>query len=141
MTIALGFAALENTMFLLNPLGNGDAVATILLGNFRFIGATLLHVGASGFVGVMVAFSFYEIRSQRRLAALVGLLGAITLHTLFNFSIIVSEGAFLYQIFAGLWIFIIAILLMCEKIKRLAPRSHVEYPHTGIVINTPNKYL
>ncbi|OGZ04800.1 MAG: hypothetical protein A2845_05545 [Candidatus Lloydbacteria bacterium RIFCSPHIGHO2_01_FULL_49_22] len=141
MTIALGFAALENTMFLFNPLVGGDTMATLLLGNFRFIGATLLHVGASGFVGVMLALSFYEVRAKRRIASIVGLLGAITLHTLFNFSIIMSEGAYLYQIFVGLWIFVIGILFFCEKIKKLAPRSHVEYPHTGIVINIPHKLL
>lgn len=141
MTIALGFAALENTMFLFNPLVGGDSMATLLLGNFRFIGATLLHVGASGFVGVMLALSFYEVRAKRRTASIVGLLGAITLHTLFNFSIIMSEGAYLYQIFVGLWIFVIGILFFCEKIKKLAPRSHVEYPHTGIVINIPHKLL
>jgi RsiW-degrading membrane proteinase PrsW (M82 family) len=31
ITIALGFSALENTMFLINPLGTGDALATVLL--------------------------------------------------------------------------------------------------------------
>lgn len=138
-TIALGFAALENTMFLFNPLGEGDALATILLGDYRFIGATLLHVAASGFVGIMLAFSFFEIRSTRFLRSILGLLGAIGLHTIFNFTIIMSEGKYLYQIFVGLWVFIIGILLACEKIKRIAPRSHVEYPHTGIVINIPHK--
>ncbi len=141
MTIALGFAALENTMFLFNPLGNGDAMATLLLGNFRFIGATLLHVAASGFVGVMLALSFYEVRAKRVVASLIGLFGAVILHTLFNFSIIMSEGTYLYQIFVALWIFVIGILFFCEKIKRLAPRSHIEYPHTGIVINIPHKLI
>ena len=133
MTIALGFAALENTMFLINPLGDGDALATVLLGNFRFIGATLLHVAASGFVGIMLALSFYQDRSNRQFMAFVGLIGAIILHTFFNFSIIISEGKYLYDIFVSLWVFILGILLICEKIKRMAPRSHVDHPHTGIV--------
>ena len=139
VTIALGFAALENAMFLFNPLGDGDALATILLGNYRFIGATLLHVAASGLIGVMLAFSFYDLRSKRVWSSLIGLVLAIALHTLFNFSIIISEGTYLYQIFVGLWIFVIGIILACEKIKMLAPRSHIEYPHTGIVINIPHK--
>lgn len=139
MTIALGFSALENTMFLFTPLGNGDAAAIILLGNFRFIGATLLHIAASGFVGVMLALAFYQVRAQRILASIIGLLGAVILHTLFNFSIIVSDGAFLSQIFIILWMFLIGILFVCEKIKKLAPRSHVEYPHTGRVITIPHK--
>lgn len=134
ITIALGFAALENALFLINPLADGDALATILLGNFRFIGATLLHVAASGVIGLMLAFYFYATPLKRFVMGLVGLMLAILLHTIFNFSIIMSEGAYLYQIFIGLWIVILGILFLCEKIKRIPPRSHVEYPHTGVII-------
>ncbi len=134
ITIAVGFAALENTMFLINPLGDGDVAATILLGNFRFIGATLLHVAASGTIGVAIAFAFYSSKMMRGWIAFLGLLLAITLHTLFNFSIIVSEGSYLYEIFIALWLFILGILFLCEKIKRMAPRSNIEYPNTGAII-------
>jgi hypothetical protein len=71
------------------------------------------------------------------MASLLGLIGAIALHTLFNFSIIMSKGAYLYEVFIGLWVFVIGILLACERIKRIAPRSHVEYPKTGIVTTIP----
>lgn len=133
ITIALGFAALENAMFLVNPLGDGDALATILLGNFRFIGATLLHVAASAIVGIALALTFYEKGATQRLALCGGLLGAIVLHTLFNFLIIANDGAYLYQVFAGLWVIILGVLLACEKVKHIAPRSHIDHPHTGIV--------
>lgn len=139
ITIALGFAALENTMFLFNPIGDGDALATILLGNFRFIGATLLHIAASGFVGAVLALTFYDLRAKRIWASMFGLIGAIALHTLFNFTIIITDGAYLYQIFIVLWVFVLGIILICEKIKTLAPRSHVEYPHTGIVVTIAHK--
>lgn len=135
MTIALGFAALENTMFLFNPLGDGDAIATILLGNYRFIGATLLHVAASGIVGVALALSFYETRREREIVGFCGLVLAILLHIIFNFSIIVSKGSFLNEIFIALWTLIVGILLVCEKIKRMAPRSHVLYPKTGMIVD------
>lgn len=141
ITIALGFSALENTMFLINPLGSGDTLATVLLGDFRFIGATLLHVAASATVGVAIALSYYSETWEKRIWLLVGLMGAIVLHTTFNFSIIVSEGAYLYEIFIGLWTFILGILLVCEKIKRMAPRSHVEHPHTGTIIIPRKSYL
>ena len=133
VTIALGFAALENAMFLLNPIGEGDAIATILLGNFRFIGSTVLHVAASAIIGVALAFTFYERKFERTIAGATGLAGAIALHALFNFSIMKTEGQYLYAIFLGLWTLIILILFLCERIKRLAPRSHVEYPHTGVI--------
>lgn len=141
ITIALGFSALENTMFLINPLGSGDALATVLLGDFRFIGATLLHVAASGTVGVAIALSYYAEKWEKRVWLFVGLLAAIVLHTTFNFSIIVSEGSYLYEIFIGLWTFILGLLLVCEKIKRMAPRSHVEHPHTGRIIIPRKSYL
>lgn len=134
VTISLGFAALENALFLVNPLADGDALATILLGNFRFIGATLLHVAASGVIGIALAFTFYAQPIRRHLAGFLGLILAIVLHTVFNFSIIMSEGKYLYEIFIGLWVVILGILLICEKIKRIPPRSHVEHPHTGVVI-------
>jgi RsiW-degrading membrane proteinase PrsW (M82 family) len=141
VTIALGFAALENAMFLFNPLGTGDTFAAVTLGNFRFIGATLLHVAASGMLGVALALTFYQKKAVRIAVALATLFGACVLHALFNFSIIASEGNLLYQVFVVLWIFIIGILLLCEKIKRMAPRSHVEHPHTGIVITIPPKHI
>jgi len=46
ITVALGFAALENTLFLLTPIEHGFIVQSILTGNLRFVGATLLHVVA-----------------------------------------------------------------------------------------------
>lgn len=141
ITIALGFAALENTMFLFNPLGDGDALATILLGNFRFVGATLLHVVSSGIVGVCFAFAFYEMRKRRIVAGVIGLSGAIALHTLFNFFIIITEGHSLNQIFVGLWVLVLVVLLLCERIKSLAPRSHALYPNTGVVINLPHNQI
>ncbi len=134
VTIALGFSALENTMFLINPLGSGDALASVLLGDFRFIGATLLHVAASGTIGIAIALSYYKEKLAKRLWLLIGLLGAVVLHTTFNFSIIVSEGVYLYEIFIALWLYIIGILLVIEKIKCMAPRSHVEYNERTMVI-------
>lgn len=131
ITIALGFAALENAMFLFTPLNQGDGLASLILGQFRFIGATLLHVGASGIVGVAMAFAFYKPWQVRAVVTMLALSLAIALHTLFNFSIITSGGEYLYGVFATLWAFILGILLACEKIKRMAPRSHVAYPHTG----------
>ncbi len=133
VTIALGFAALENAMFLLSPVGEGDAVKTLLLGNFRFIGSTVLHVAASAIIGISLAFTFYERRFERELAGAVGLSGAIALHSLFNFSIMKSGESYIYMIFLGLWSVIILILFLCERVKRLAPRSHVAYTHTGFL--------
>ena len=141
ITIALGFAALENTLFLFTPLSGGEYVASILLGNFRFVGATVLHVVASALVGICLAFVFYETRGKRILYGALGLGAAIVLHTLFNFSIIITEGEYLNQIFVFLWVTVIGVLYLCEKIKAMPPRSHLLYPKTGIVTNLPYNHI
>src|SRR3989338_9470647 len=58
ITAALGFVALENTLFILGPLLIGEELTrSVIAGNLRFIGASLLHVVSSGIVGVSLAFS------------------------------------------------------------------------------------
>ena len=52
VTVALGFSALENTLFLMGPLEQGDVLKTIVTGDLRFIGATLLHTLSSATIGV-----------------------------------------------------------------------------------------
>src|SRR3989344_2465376 len=60
ITAALGFVALENTLFLLGPLLGQDIPQSIVTGNLRFIGASLLHIICSGLIGATLAFSFYR---------------------------------------------------------------------------------
>jgi RsiW-degrading membrane proteinase PrsW (M82 family) len=43
VTVALGFSAAENALFLLNPLLQGNVLQTVVTGDLRFIGPTLLH--------------------------------------------------------------------------------------------------
>jgi len=141
ITVAIGFAALENAMFLISPLNAGHMFQTIVLGNYRFIGATVLHIAASGTIGMGLALTFYSAKRLRYIAITLSVILAIALHTTFNFLIMESEGMYFYYVFLCLWIFILAILLACEKIKRMAPRSHVEYPFTGQIIKPHNILL
>ena len=119
ITVALGFSAFENMLFLITPLESGNVLASILTGNLRFIGATLLHVLASASVGVAMGFAFYKKGLRKKIYLLVGLFTAILLHTLFNFSIIIDEGKNIFIIFGFLWFGIFALLLLFEKIKRI----------------------
>jgi len=120
ITVALGFAALENTLFLLSPIGNGFLVESILTGNLRFIGATLLHVMASATVGALLAFSFFKKETMRRVALFWGLILASALHALFNFFILKSNGDVdLLFTFLGVWLGIILLILVFEKVKRI----------------------
>lgn len=118
ITIALGFAALENTLFLLNPLAAGDYLSSALTGSFRFLGATLLHVLASGTIGVALALTFHRPNSVRILAGTGGLCLAIVLHALFNFFIMDGRGETILGVFLFVWFGIITLFLLFEKIKQ-----------------------
>lgn len=117
ITVAIGFAALENTLFLLNPeIGILDGVLT---GNLRFIGATLLHILASGAIGAAMAFAFYKSDATKKIFLSIGIVLAIMLHTLFNFFIINSNGEKILTVFIFVWIGIVLLLLLFEKVKRI----------------------
>lgn len=120
VTAALGFAAVENALFLLGPLQQGEVLQTVVTGNLRFIGATLLHTLSSATIGIALAFAYYESARVRRLAALCGVMLAVGLHTLFNFFILGSGSAATFWIFLFLWIGIVALLLGVERVKRPA---------------------
>lgn len=119
ITIALGFAALENTLFLLTPLSGGDFINSTLTGSFRFLGSTLLHILASGTVGVWLAFAFYKTNFIKILYGMFGLSIAIVLHALFNLFIIDASGETILVVFLFVWIGIIMLFLVFEKVKRL----------------------
>ena len=116
---ALGFVTFENTLFLLQPIGNGDIAATILNSNMRFVGASLLHTISSATIGVCMALSCYKDRVSKREALLVGLILATILHTSFNLFIINQVEGNIFLTFGMVWIGIIAILLLFEKVKSI----------------------
>jgi protease PrsW len=123
ITVALGFAALENTLFLINPITDGSFVNTIINGNLRFLGATLLHTLSSATIGIMIALSFYRKKAMKRVFVVYGLILAILLHSLFNFFIIKESGDKLLTIFVFVWIGIVILILLFEKVKRIKNKN------------------
>jgi len=122
VAVALGFAALENALFLLSPLSGDTATQTILTGNLRFVGATLLHVLSSAVIGVALGLSFYKPKAAKRAYALFGVILAILLHSAFNFFILNTPEAHLLRTFGYVWIGLIALLAVLEYVKRIHPR-------------------
>lgn len=118
VTAALGFAAFENMLFLLTPLQHGDVLRTIITGDLRFIGSTLLHTLSSATIGIAMAVSFYKTVGARRLAAAVGVVLAILLHTLFNFFILGSNGGSTFWIFLCIWFGVVVMLFLTEQVKQ-----------------------
>lgn len=122
VAVALGFAGLENALFLLSPLAGETVMQTVMTGNLRFIGATLLHVFSSAVVGIFLAFSFYKSRLAKEWYAAVGVILASILHILFNFLILNTADEHLLRAFAGVWVGVIAVLFALEFVKRIKPR-------------------
>jgi RsiW-degrading membrane proteinase PrsW (M82 family) len=122
VTVALGFSAAENTLFLINPIDHGQVLQTIVTGDLRFIGATLLHTLSSATIGISLALAYYKSLATRIWATIGGVILAIALHTLFNFFILRAGSAATFWIFLIIWLGIIAVLLGVERVKKPAPR-------------------
>lgn len=118
ITAALGFSALENTLFLFNPIVSGYFLQSIMTGNSRFLGATLLHVASSAAIGVMMGLAYYKKPSVKKIFLVLGLCIAIILHTFFNLLIIKSANGNFF-IFAGVWVLIILLIVLIEKVKKV----------------------
>jgi len=125
IAIALGFAALENALFMFNPLVAGDYINSIVTGNFRFLGATLLHVLASGTVGAFLAITYYKSNLIKVIAGTFGLFVAIVLHALFNFFIMDASGETILGVFLFVWMGVIILFLVFEKIKLIEAKHHL----------------
>lgn len=118
ITAALGFAAIENSLFLLSPILDGNLDLTLYTGNLRFIGATLVHVASSAIIGIFGAFSYFLNDKIKKIYLIVGFAVATLLHAVFNLFIINnSQSAFLG--FATVWIFTILLIIIFEKIKKI----------------------
>ncbi len=119
VTSALGFVAFENTLFILGPIMGQDVTQSIITGNLRFMGASLLHVVSSGFVGALISLNFYN-PSKRKRFILIGLAIATAFHFLFNFLILKWETGGMALAFIMVWIGVVALLWTFERIKSFA---------------------
>ena len=118
ITAALGFSALENALFLWNIIDVGFLPQGIITGSTRFLGASLLHVASSAAIGIMMGLSFYKRPFVRKIFLSTGLGLAVLLHTLFNLFIIKLESE-IFIVFTGVWVLIIILIALFEKIKSL----------------------
>lgn len=117
---ALGFSALENALFIFHPLSVQDASVTFLTSNLRFLGSTLLHATATGFIGLMMGLSFFSSKTTRVISVILGFGIGISLHATFNFFIMQKDGENFLQVFAFLWIVTIINMLVFEKLRRMS---------------------
>lgn len=88
MTSALGFAALENALFIF-PLLHANLPVGLEVTANRFLGANLLHALSSGIVGFFLARAWFH--PHRKHFILLGVVLAAVLHAAFNSLILVRE--------------------------------------------------
>lgn len=124
LTAALGFAAVENSFFLLNPLSTGNLPASIAVGDFRFIGATLVHTVSSAAIGFCIGLAFYRGIFAKLVMALIGIAGAVAIHSAFNLSVLSAAPQGTLEVFAWIWCAIVVLIILFEEIKAVhAPLS------------------
>ncbi len=122
MTAALGFSALENMLFLIGPLLQGETLVTLMTGNLRFMGANLLHVASSGVLSLFIAYAYYKPIYLQRIWTFAGLVTATLLHALFNLLIILLtevQKGMIFVAFSYVWITLIILILALEKVKTI----------------------
>lgn len=128
---ALGFAAAENLLVLFsvgiqNSNGGGfllPLLTPVFLGKIfeisllRFLGATFLHALSSAIIGFFIGLSFFE-KEKRKSLILIGMILAVLLHGLYNFSIIELEKG-LNTLIVPFFLLIIAALFVSFGFKKL----------------------
>ncbi len=123
---ALGFAALENILYLFSPI-NGLSFDTILkttitISFMRLIGATFLHTLCSALIGYFLVLAALKSKNKIKLT-LLGIFLATLLHGLYNFSIITLSAPLNFvipiMIIIGLAIFIFYDFDEVKKIKSI----------------------
>lgn len=120
ITAALGFAALENAMFLIKPFSTSGTTVSLLTGQLRFLGSTLLHTISSGIIGIAIGISLHAEEFKRKWFLFIGFIIAIALHSAFNFFIIRNDGSDFLKVFAFLWVVTIIVMLLFEKVRRMS---------------------
>jgi len=127
ITAALGFAAMENIIFLFPgrealfgtapPFFIQDLIAGSII---RFVSGTFLHALASGIMGYFLALSITRTKCQKRLVW-TGLVVAILLHGLYNFSIISIEGNESWFVVAPILLvsMFIAVLFLFSRTRKM----------------------
>lgn len=122
ITVALGFSAIENALFIFSPIYQGNIANSIITGNLRFIGASLVHIVSSATIGFMIGLAFYRNIYWKIISATIGVILGIALHATFNLSIINTTGTDTLRVFGWVWGAIVIILILFEEIKIIKPK-------------------
>lgn len=120
ITGAMGFAMMENILFLTGAVSAYTPSFILFTTNIRFIGATVLHGLLAAILGMILGYLVYhvKIRIKKRFIFSVGLLLVITLHALFNYFIMEGTNTGLLVTIGALWFLGLIVLFLFERVKR-----------------------
>jgi len=123
ITIALGFAALENILFVMGPFAQGNIASALIAGNLRAIGATLVHTVSTACIGFAYGYLFYSNKFVKFLGLLVGLAAGIAIHSAFNISVIGGDPTNTLKAFGWIWGAVVIMIVLFEEIKLVRPKE------------------
>lgn len=128
MTSALGFAAIENYLFVSDIFRNFGWAAGFEVSANRFLGANLLHALSSGIVGFFLARAFFL--PYRRHFVAFGIAVAAVLHALFNYLILTKEVAPQGTLYIALLLIVMAVMVFIdfERLKKEQGKEEVATP-------------
>lgn len=118
MTAALGFAALENALFIF-PLFRDSLFVGLEVTANRFLGANLLHALSSGIVGFFLARTWFHPRRRHFVALGIGI--ATLLHMIFNYLILIREVVAQGTFYLTSLLILMAIMVFIDFERLKAP--------------------
>lgn len=123
---ALGFAALENTLYLLTALTEkgGGANVALVAGTFRFFGSTVIHAVCAALLALWLGMGY--VKGQNQYASklhlvIIGLITAIALHGAFNYFIISENKLIVLATIAITWLVMIGAIIVIHKACKVKP--------------------
>ena len=120
ITAALGFAAVENALFVF-PLFHQSVLLGLEITTNRFLGANLLHALSSAIVGFFLARAWFSPHRHHYIA--IGVIIASLLHAVFNYLILVHDGLSEGTLYLFLLLAMMAIIVFIdfERLRRPVP--------------------
>lgn len=119
ITGALGFAMMENILFLTHPELQDNISFVIETGTLRFLGASVLHAVLAAILGVILGFVFYKRKLTRFWFLIAGLMIVTILHTIFNYFIIKYVEINSLVTLGILWVVTIIIIALFERVRAI----------------------
>ena len=126
ITIGLGFAGLENALYILHPALAQNLTQAALSGGMRFFGANLLHAVAVSMSGLALGFAYFKTRSQKILFACIGVIVAIFLHSVFNILLTNADQTQLALAFGFLWGFALLSIILWVYISTMEESKFIK---------------